>query len=142
MSDFLIVGDLAGATGAYSLSAGSLSVGGDPDVGFASGSSGTFTQSGGTALVVDVLTVGVSGSGTYTQTGAPICWAPSTWVILLHCQRQLLVKRRQPVGLEPGDHRGGGQRHLHPDGRHQFGKPLRRGLRRHQQRRLLAGPRR
>ncbi|MGA7562400.1 MAG: autotransporter domain-containing protein [Desulfobaccales bacterium] len=69
MSDFLIVGDLAGATGTYSLSAGSLSVGGDADVGFASGSSGTFTQSGGTASVVDVLTVGVSGSGTYTQTG-------------------------------------------------------------------------
>ncbi len=69
MSDFLIEGNFSGGTGTYSLSAGSVSVGINEDLGFAAGASGTFTQSGGTQSVGMVLTVGVSGSGTYTQTG-------------------------------------------------------------------------
>jgi autotransporter-associated beta strand protein len=81
---YLCLGYSSGSNGAYTLSAGSLSIttttGGLCVGGLSAGSTGSLTQSGGTISIGNFcgFNVGCGGSGTYTLTGGLLSGAPGS----------------------------------------------------------------
>jgi hypothetical protein len=71
----LSISALAGSTGSYTLSDGTLQVAGDERVGLVAGAapgSASFTHSGGVNQIAGTLIVGAGGGGLYTQSGGSL----------------------------------------------------------------------
>jgi hypothetical protein len=69
---WMFVGDGSGGQGKYDLNGGTLNTAWEAVVGFSTGTTGVFNQTGGTHNALNVLLVGYRGNGTYNLSGPAV----------------------------------------------------------------------